>query len=94
MTGAWRYDESGAPIPGLQVDCIDVVELVTDYLEGALDEATTAEVEAHLALCGPCQTYLDQMRATIDALGHVPVETLSTEAKATLVTAFRDLRAR
>jgi anti-sigma factor RsiW len=92
MNGKPRYDESGVPIPGLQVDCIDVVELVTDYLEGALDVATTAEVEAHLALCGPCQTYLEQMRATIDALGHLPVETLSDEAKATLVDAFRDLR--
>ena len=89
-----RRDESGNPIPGLQVDCVEVVELVTDYLEGALDEATTAEIEAHLSLCGPCQTYLDQMRATIDVLGHVPVETLSDEAKTTLATAFRDLRAR
>jgi hypothetical protein len=89
-----RYDESGVLDPGVQVECIEVVELVTNYLEGALDEATTAKLEAHLTLCGPCQTYLEQMRTTIDVLGHVPVETLSDEAKATLVTAFRDLRAR
>jgi predicted anti-sigma-YlaC factor YlaD len=88
-----RLDASGRPVPGLQIDCIQIVELVTDYLEGALDEATSEEIEAHLVLCAPCQTYLDQMRATIDVLGHVPAETLTDEAKADLVAAFRDFRA-
>lgn len=90
---ARRLDASGQPVPGLAIDCIEVVELVTDYLEGVLDEATRAEIEAHLALCGPCQIYLDQMRVTIDVLGHVPVETLTDKAKSDLVAAFRDFRA-
>jgi hypothetical protein len=90
---ARRLDEAGQPIPGLQIDCIEVVELMTDYLEDALDQATRDEIEAHLVLCAPCQIYLDQMRATIDMLGHVPVETLSDEAKTDLVAAFRDFRA-
>jgi anti-sigma factor RsiW len=90
---ARRLDAAGQPIPGLQIDCIEVVELVTDYLEGALDQATRDEIEAHLVLCAPCQTYLDQMRATIDVVGHVPVQTLTDQAKADLVAAFRDFRA-
>jgi predicted anti-sigma-YlaC factor YlaD len=90
---ARRRDATGAPIPGLQIDCIEIVELVTDYLEGTLDQATSDEIEAHLVLCAPCQTYLDQMRATIDVLGHVPVETLTEAARSDLVAAFRDFRA-
>jgi predicted anti-sigma-YlaC factor YlaD len=90
---ARRLDAAGQPIPGLQIDCIEIVELVTNYLEGALDQATRHEIEAHLVLCAPCQIYLDQMRATIDVLGHVPVETLTDEAKSDLVSAFRDFRA-
>jgi anti-sigma factor RsiW len=90
---ARRLDASGQPIPGLRIDCIEIVELVTDYLEGVLDKATSDEIEAHLALCAPCQTYLDHMRATIDVLGRVPVETLSEEAKSDLLAAFRDFRA-
>lgn len=44
---------------------------------------------------GPgCDTYLAQMRATIDRLGHVPVESLSPQAREELVTAFGDLRRR
>ena len=75
--------------PGLTITCQEVVELVTDYLEGELDADTRTELEAHLALCPGCDTYLDQMKTTIDRLGYVPVETLSDEAQAELVAAFR-----
>ncbi|MHA6784103.1 anti-sigma factor family protein [Pseudonocardia saturnea] len=71
------------------VACIELVELLTDYLEGVLPPDEVAAVDAHLALCPPCRIYLDQMRATIAALGTVPVETLSAEAQDTLLDAFR-----
>ena len=77
--------------PGLTVACQEIVELVTDYLEGALDPDMTAEVEAHLQLCDGCDTYVEQMRATIRELGAVPVETLSETAQSELLRAFRDL---
>jgi anti-sigma factor RsiW len=76
--------------PGLAVDCVDVVELITEYLEGALDPTTDERVTAHLALCEGCNRYLEQMRATIRTVGHVPLETLSDEARSTLLAAFRD----
>ena len=86
-------DEHGAVVAGLTVTCREIVELVTDYLEGEVDTATAAEIEAHLALCEACTVYLDQMRATIDLLGHVPEESLSDAAKNDLMSAFRDFRA-
>jgi anti-sigma factor RsiW len=76
-------------VPGTAVSCQDVVELVTDYLEGELDDETRAELEAHLGLCPGCGTYFEQMRRTIDQLGHVPVETLSPQAQDELLAAFR-----
>jgi anti-sigma factor RsiW len=78
--------------PGMTVHCQEIVELVTDYLEGVLDPDMTAEVEAHLELCDGCDIYVEQMRATMRALGKVPVDTLSETAQAELVRAFRDLR--
>jgi anti-sigma factor RsiW len=72
------------------VACIELVELLTDYLEGALPPDEVAAVEFHLGICRACRTYLAQMRATIDALGSVPVESLPEEAYDTLLTAFRD----
>lgn len=79
--------------PGLSIDCADLVELVTDYLEGVVDEPLRAEIESHLALCPGCDTYLAQMRETIRAVGHVPPESLSPAATAELMAAFRTFHA-
>jgi anti-sigma factor RsiW len=72
--------------------CQDFVELVTDYLEGALDEDTARRFEEHLALCQGCESYLSQMKETASRLGDIPVESLSAETQATLLSAFRDFR--
>ena len=75
----------------MTITCLQVVEVITDYLEEALDPDLRSEFEAHLALCPGCDEYLAQMRQTIRALGHVPVETLPCDAQSELVTTFRDL---
>jgi anti-sigma factor RsiW len=54
--------------PPAHLPCNEAVELLTDYLEGALDDVTTRRVEAHLDLCPPCQVYLDQLRETAAAV--------------------------
>jgi anti-sigma factor RsiW len=74
----------------MDMACRELVEIVTEYLEGVLDPATAAAVERHLAVCQHCERYLEQMRETISAVGHVPVESLTDQAKADLVAAFRD----
>ena len=80
--------------PGMTIRCQEVVELITDYLEGQLDGPTRTELEAHLPLCEGCGEYLRQMRATIRALGHVPLDSLSETAQADLLAAFRDFPVR
>jgi anti-sigma factor RsiW len=70
--------------------CRELVELVTDYLEGRLPPDEHARVDAHLAECDDCATYIEQMRQTIRELGRVPEESLSEEARHTLLEAFRD----
>lgn len=72
--------------------CQELVELVTDYLEDALDQETRDRFEQHLALCPGCETYLRQMAETARRLGEIPVETLSDRAKTVLLAAFRDVR--
>lgn len=78
--------------PGLRIDCADLVELVTDYLDGALEPDAAAEVAAHLALCPGCAAYIAQVRATTAGLGSVPVESLPPEVRESLIEAFRDFR--
>lgn len=48
------------------VICQQLVELVTDYLEGDLDPLTRAAVEDHLAACGHCRGYVEQVRTMLD----------------------------
>jgi anti-sigma factor RsiW len=72
-----------------EMPCRELVELVTDYLEDRLPPADRARFEAHLEQCDACRTYLDQFRATIRALGRLPEESLSLEARTTLLDAFR-----
>ena len=50
-------------IPG-GISCQEVVEIVTDYLEGKLPPQDVQKLEAHLRLCGPCAEYLQQVRTT------------------------------
>jgi anti-sigma factor RsiW len=74
-----------------EVACRQVVELVTDYLEGDLPEPLRAAVERHLSECPHCVDYVEQMRATAAALRQVRIESISPAARDELVAAFRSL---
>lgn len=69
--------------------CKELVELVTEYLEGALTPIDRARFEEHVMTCPPCHAHIDQMRGTIRVLGHVPEETLSPDTERSLLEAFR-----
>ena len=70
--------------------CIELVELVTEHLDGALDPATTARYEEHLAECEACREHVDQIRRTVSLLRDLPQdERLSPQARARLIGEFR-----
>jgi anti-sigma factor RsiW len=75
-----------------QLSCRELVELVTDYLEGALTDEERARFDDHIGLCGGCRVYLEQMRQTIEVLGHLPEDALSADAERELLEAFRGWR--
>ena len=72
--------------------CQDFVELVTDYLEGALPRRERKRMDAHLRDCDGCTAYLQQMRVTVQTLGRLPDEPADPHTRETLLRAFRDLR--
>ncbi len=71
------------------IACRDLVELVTNYLEGALPPEQRARFESHIAGCDGCTTYLEQMRETIRLTGTLREQQISPEARAALLHAFR-----
>ncbi len=69
--------------------CQQAVELVTDYLEGALSRADRRRFEAHLAGCPHCTEYLAQMRNTIELTGAVTSEDLTSQAQDDFIAIYR-----
>ena len=72
------------------VSCQEVVELVTDYLEGSLTPHEAALFEQHLNFCDGCDWYVEQLRTTIATVGRVQQEEVPEAMRAKLLTAFRD----
>ncbi|RDH76308.1 zf-HC2 domain-containing protein [Mycolicibacterium moriokaense] len=74
------------------MDCNELVELVTAYLDGSLDPETRARFDMHLLECDGCENYLQQFRATIDTLGKVDQESFDPAFRDQLLNAFRNFR--
>lgn len=72
-----------------EIICKQLVELVTDYLDGALAPDVAARFDAHLLECDGCVTYLEQFRSTISTLGRVPSDRLDEGLRGRLLDAFR-----
>ena len=75
---------------GEHVTCQEVVELVTDYLEGAIPADEAAVFEQHLNFCDGCEWYVDQIRATIATVGRIEEEDVPPAMRDKLLAAFRD----
>ena len=65
-----------------QLSCQELVELVTDYLEGALSAEETARFEDHIGRCAGCAAYLEQIRQTIELAGRLTPESLLARGRA------------
>ena len=71
--------------------CKELVELVTAYLEDALDVDARARFDHHLTDCDGCRNYLEQFRVTIRTVGRIREEHLDPVFRGRLLNAFRDV---
>jgi anti-sigma factor RsiW len=72
------------------MDCNELVELVTAYLDGSLDPEDRARFDTHLLECDGCTNYLQQFRTTIATIGKVSSDELDPEFRARLMDAFKN----
>jgi anti-sigma factor RsiW len=75
-----------------ELTCRELVELVTDHLEGRLPPGERLRFDAHLAGCDGCRAYLEQMRGLLAAAGRLREESLAPRAREELLAAFRGWR--
>lgn len=74
------------------LDCQELVELVSDYLDGTLDPETRSRFDLHLLECDGCENYLQQFHATVRTVGSINDVQLDPGFRAKLLDAFRDFR--
>lgn len=74
---------------GEELQCIELVELITEWMEHALSDDIRAQVEAHLAICPDCEAYVDQLRLTSELLAQLDVQPTRGPADQLLVEAVR-----
>ena len=77
-----------------EMTCKELVEVVSDYLEGRLPAEAKQRLEEHLGECPYCAEYIDQMRHTIAALGELTEDSITPETRGELLEAFRGWRER
>jgi anti-sigma factor RsiW len=75
-----------------EMACQELVDVITDYLEGPLPDPDCTRFEAHLATCPACQEYLEQMRALVRLTGRLTPKSLEPETVDALLGAFRRWR--
>ena len=76
--------------PALHMTCQEVVELITDYVEGALPPDEASLFEQHLNLCEGCVRYAAQIQTTVAAVGRLTPQPVPAETRQELLAAFRD----
>jgi anti-sigma factor RsiW len=72
------------------MSCKELVELVTDYLEGSLSWRERRRFEKHIAKCDGCSAYVEQMRVTVRTMGTLREEDVPPDVRDELLAAFRD----
>lgn len=70
--------------------CKELVELVTAYLDGAMDVDVRAKFDHHLSECDGCRNYLEQFRVTIRTVGRIEDDDLEPAFRDRLLEAFRN----
>jgi anti-sigma factor RsiW len=75
-----------------EMACQELVEVITDYLEGTLPKSDRARFDAHLATCPGCREYVEQMRGLIRLSGSLTAKSIEPATRDSLLRAFRRWR--
>jgi predicted anti-sigma-YlaC factor YlaD len=77
-------------VPVDELTCQELVEIVTEYLEGSMAAGDRRRFEEHLVVCPGCSTYLEQLRETVRLTGVLATEDLAAAERDALLRTFRD----
>jgi hypothetical protein len=75
--------------PMRKLECVDLVERVTDFMEGSLDADTQSQLARHISLCWACANYVGEMNTTVQLMSQLPPERLSDQLWSNLSMMYR-----
>jgi anti-sigma factor RsiW len=90
MRWPWSRRRGAVQSQPEDVSCKEIVQIVSDYVEGVLPPAEREAVELHLNLCDGCTDYLLQLRLAIALTGELPADALPPQLEEELCQAFRE----
>ena len=50
-------------------NCDDVIQLLTDYIDGELEPDSQSQLDLHFGKCPPCVNFLATFKATVEMTG-------------------------
>lgn len=78
--------------PASDLTCRELVEVITDYLDGAMSDVNRTRFERHLGECEGCTTVVDQFRSTIETTGRLTEDHVSEKQREAMREVFRQWR--
>jgi anti-sigma factor RsiW len=75
-----------------EMACQELIEVITDYLEGTLPESDRTRFDAHLSTCAACREYVEQMCTLIRLSGNLTAKSIAPATRNSLLRAFRSWR--
>jgi predicted anti-sigma-YlaC factor YlaD len=74
--------------------CRQIVEVVTEYLDGGLATAERVAFERHVVICPPCRGYLSQIRNVTRVAAGLNENDLTPSTRQDLLKVFADWKQR
>lgn len=78
-----------APPESAGIECRQIAELLTDYVEGRLPSATRELIDWHIDGCGPCVAFVNTFRSTVEAVRTLTDPPVPPELKQRLIAVLR-----
>ncbi len=73
-------------------DCKELLELLSDYLDGELDPGACAEVDAHMDECDRCREFVESLRRTVALIQRAFGRPLPDDVRRDVLDAYSRLR--
>ncbi len=75
---------------GMDDDCREVRERSSDLLDGDIDEPSERRIRGHIGRCGPCNSFMNTLRATVNLLRSAPRKEPSDGFRARVLKSIRE----